>query len=246
MAEEQKQFSIGLARENLKKGFSSPVAKIGLAVLSLTVVGGGLLGAQMLRSSDIKAGAAQAGGLGVNVGAPRGSTDAATAKAVAATADEDAADARARGASFAGPFVFDGGGATDARGGVGAGGVDKTPAVVAALRKRAAEYDAAEDASSRASDNSGGGHSAATSGGGERANGRSETGAARYGVSDDAFKQIAAQLLEVGTKTVGYTTLANGSLTRTAPTPTSAPASTSSGSEAGDGKSGSAGSSGSN
>lgn len=204
-----------IARDNLKKGLGSPVAKVAIVVLVALIIISIAVGVRLMSGGGRTSGAAKADSYGTPAQAPRGETDKATAKAVAEDSDRQATEARQRGQSFAGPFVFE----PSIQSGAGQGGnapndgfsekvSDQSPRVLAALRSRAAEYDSAEDRSGGRASGQGGSTAAAGAGQGA-ANGA-------YGMSEDGFKQVTDQLRSVGMTTMRYESLPNGSLARSA------------------------------
>lgn len=218
-----KESASTVAKQNLKSAWDNPVTKIGLLVGVLVVIVMAGAAIAMLRGGGKGAGAAQGDGYNVSGGEPRGAVDQATARAVEANADRAFAEAKDAGQSFGGPFVYEGAPSDSRRGGV-VTGFDETGAasgssaqVTAAmtnLRAKAADYDAADEAR--------GGGSAVASSGGSRGTGQG--GASRssaqqgvsqgYGLSPEAFGQIAGQLASVGTGQVRYESLPNGILSK--------------------------------
>lgn len=214
-----------VASNNLKSAWANPVTKIGVAVLVLVVVVSAGAAISLLRGGGSRPGAAQGDGYSVGGGQPRGAVDPATVKAVETRSDQESRDAMNVGQSFGGPFVFEGapsemrrGGSTgfDETGASGSasstnGSVQQPAEAIAGLKSKAAEYDSAEQSRSYASASRSGG-----AGGGTRSSGQGgQQGVAQgYGLTPEAFGQIAGQLSSVGTGQVRYESLANGVLSK--------------------------------
>ena len=207
--------------QNLKKGFATPTAKVVLGIFALSIVGFGVLGWKKITSGPAStSGRADAAGFDVRGAKPRGATDSETAAAVGASADKTAEAAAASGSSYAGPFVFD---ADSGGNALGAGPNNPTTRqaaqeILTALRKRASEYDASEEAAARD----------ARAGQGGNRNAQNDTNASNrqnagdYGLGPEGFKQITAQLDRVGRPSWSYGSLPGGVLSQQS-APPSAP-----------------------
>lgn len=219
-----KESASTVAKQNLKSAWDNPVTKIGLLVGVLVVIVLGGVAIAMLRGGGKGAGAAQGDGYSVSGGEPRGAVDQATARAVEANADRASAEAMSAGQSFGGPFVYEGAPSDARRGGGVVTGFDETGSsagpsaqvqtAMAGLRAKAADYDMADEAR-------GGGTATATAGGsrGTGQGGASRSGSQQgapqgYGLTPEAFGQIAGQLASVGTGQVRYESLPNGILSK--------------------------------
>lgn len=219
------QSAATVASQNLKTAWANPAAKIGVAVFVLVAVIAAGAAIALLRGGGSRPGAAQGDGYSVSGGQPRGAVDPATVKAVETRSDQESRDAMDVGQSFGGPFVFEGapsqsrGGSStgfDETGGAGSrsgapGSAPQPSVAIAGLKAKAAEYDSAEESRSLAS-----GSRSSVSGGGSRSTGQGgQQGVAQgYGVTPEAFGQIAGQLSSVGTGQVRYDSLPNGILSK--------------------------------
>lgn len=220
MTEAKKAEGVKLAKRNLSQAWSSPVAKIGVVVGLVAIVGLGGAAIHAFRGGNAKAGAASAESYGGGGPAPRGATDAATAAAVAKQADADSEAAKASGTSFGGPFVFEGAEKERSSSDVTASfdekpaaNVQKTGPIFVALREKAAEYDAAERRGQA------GGSGTATSAGGRSSTGSGQSAAGQagqgpYGMTPEEFGQVSAQLQRVGSDRPVYNWSANGIISK--------------------------------
>jgi len=210
MGATSKEHGVKLAKKNLQQAWSSPLTKIGAAVGVLLVIGLAGAAVSVLRSGGTRAGEAQADGYGISGQEPRGAADAPTVQAVERRSDQMVEEARDAGVSFGGPFVFEGVSGPRSTGGGGGfeekpmAGVKQTGPIFTALRDKAAEYDRAEQASQPRSGQGGyaSGYSGQVSSG--------QGGVPGYGLSQEAFGQVTAQLKSVGSERPQYAWLANG------------------------------------
>ena len=209
MSEEVKPSGTSIAKANLKKGLSSPGAKLMLVAFFGLAVMASLAAAIFLRS-PATSGVARGGDLGVQVKAPRGETSAVLADAVGEDANNRAAAAAAAGDSYVGPFVF-------ASANEGNKVEPPSPALLAALRRKAADYDASEDFQARSNP----GSSSSASGGGGYSNSSGGSGSApsgqdtqNFGLSPEAFRQVSSQLDAVGRRDFVYDSMPGGLLSR--------------------------------
>ena len=226
--DEKNQSPATVASRNLRAAWENPIAKIGLVVLVFAVIILAGAAIAMLRKNTSAPGAAEGDGYSISGGEPRGAVDPATAKAVENKSDQESLDARNAGQSFGGPFVFEGevsqprsvgGTGFDESGGAGDSGTRQQPsAAIASLKSKAAEYDAAEEP------RSGGLSGTANGSTGARASGQggAQGGAQGYGLTPEAFGQIAGQLAAAGTGQVRYESLSNGILSRPPASPVAA------------------------
>lgn len=211
MSEETKQSGTSIAKANLKKGMSSPGAKLMLVAFFGLAVMAALVAAIFLRT-PATSGVARGGDLGVQVKAPRGETSAVLADAVGEDSNNRAAAAAAAGDSYVGPFVF-------ASANEGNKAEPPSPALLAALRRKAADYDASEELQARSNSgssvsSSGGGGYSNSSGGSSSGSAPSGQDAQNFGLSPEAFRQVTSQLDSVGRRDFVYDSLPGGLLSR--------------------------------
>ena len=209
MSEEVKPSGTSIAKANLKKGLSSPGAKLMLVAFFGFAVIAAFVAAMFFRSPSTS-GVAKGGDLGVQVRAPRGETSAVLADAVGEDSNNRAAAAAAAGDSYVGPFVF-------ASANEGNKVEPPSPALISALRRKAADYDASEEFQARSS----AGSSTTASGGGGYSNSSTGSGSVQsgqdvqnFGLSPEAFKQVSSQLDAVGRRDFVYDSLPGGLLSR--------------------------------
>ncbi len=209
---------------NLRNGLSTPAAKISLVVIGILCLGLGGYAINRFRSTGGPASAANAGSFEIAGSKPRGGADGATVIAVAAAADQAAAAAASRGQSYAGPFVFENAGEMTAVSVPGSQASNQIADIFGVLRKRAAEYDAADV------------NTVKEGAGGQRYESGGTTGTSPvasnagaggdYGLGPEGFKQVSKQLERFGTVRVNYENLPNGILSQQAqvvPTTTATP-----------------------
>ena len=198
---------VGSARENIRKGFSAPGAKIFIGVFVVVLILIAASGLMYMRRGEANtAGKSQAGNFGVNAAAPRGATDPQTAQAASKVADTKGERAAGAGASFVGPFVF-----ADAESSSGQG-ANQSIAVMAALRKKALDYDVADNEAIR---------KPFVSSEPSRDAFRDRPGAIQaapasspggYGLSEKGFSQVTNQLDELGRQPMRFSFSQDGVL----------------------------------
>lgn len=232
MAENTEKLS-SLAANNLKKGLSSPAAKITMVIFGFALLIVVAIALAMMRQKSQKAGDSTGSNYSVNTKELSGAlTDEKTLKAVESRSDKEADAAAQYNESYGGPFVYQASAAPklnvkdgfneDPEGFVKSG--QTTEQVMAELRKRSNELTRLQSPSTAIQSNQGsqgGGQYASSgnygsSGNGGYYNGNSGTGPqgqlAGYGVNQEDFKLIARQLDSLGTNSVSYSSLANGIL----------------------------------
>ena len=205
MAENVKPSGTTIAKDNLKKGLASPAAKLIILGIFVVAIIAALSAGFVFRNTSI-AGPAKVGNLGVQVKAPRGETSASVLDAVEEDSNNRSVAASAAGASYVGPFVY-------ASASEGVAAEASSPALLSALRRKAADYDASEDLQAR---NSGGGGGSAGSSSSTQTPSQLTSGqeGGNYGMSPDAFRQVAVQLDVVGRRDFTYDGLPGGAFSR--------------------------------
>jgi hypothetical protein len=232
--------AVSVAKNNVKQGFSSPAAKVGIGVLFVGLCLAGTAAYRLLDTKDVKPGVAQADGYNVQAGDPRGGVgDGATVEAVENANNKNAKASLEQGGSFAGPFTFQTAQAPrlnikdgfDESGKTDGGKMQYTEEqVLAELRSRAADLDRTDEMAAKTGQqqtNAARGANGGTSGqggtyaGSQQGNYSNTPGYSQvdakgnpmpYGVTEKDFNDIVAQLNKLGGERGGYSSLANGRL----------------------------------